>query len=57
MSKKMAWFFIVCALIVVFAGLGSIGNGSWFGWAFVAIGTLNTVIGFVLLRKAARPLS
>jgi hypothetical protein len=53
----MAWLLIVSALLMLFAGLWLGGGGSFYGWILAAAGAVNTVVGFVLLRRSSRPLS
>jgi Flp pilus assembly protein TadB len=57
-TRRQAQFFIVCALVTLFAGLGIVlGSGPAFGWFVLALGVVNTVLGVLHLRKSSKPLS
>jgi hypothetical protein len=57
MSRNWARVIIASALVTLIAGVSIASSGNSYGWLLAAIGAVNTVLGFVLLRKSADPLS
>ena len=56
MTRSQARFLIVCALVLLFAGLGIASSGNWFGWILAGLGAVNSTLAFLLLRKSTTPL-
>ncbi|ROS48084.1 hypothetical protein [Frigoribacterium sp. PhB24] len=54
MSRSWSVVVVVSSVVVLVAGLGIVGTGHAYGWLLVATGLLNTVLGALTCRKAAR---
>lgn len=56
-NRNQAKFYIVCALVLLVAGLGIVVTGHPFGWILAGLGAVNTILGVLTLRRSTTPLS